>query len=113
MLSRFRWNGCLCGAASASGRNGYPVALSALLGLDPSAPASNVHCDGIDIKGDKVELSLRAGERLLPQDAPFTLQGKPFFTDDWSDLPDVLRTSGLWSLPVSDNRFFRAVFRFP
>ena len=99
-------------AASATGANGYPAALSALLGLDPSDPASQVRFDGIDITDDTVELSLRAGERSLPQDAPFALQGKRDLSDDWREVGDTARLSGLWTVPVSSNRFFRATFRW-
>ena len=67
---------------------------------------------GIDIADDAVELSLRAGERPLPPDAPFGLQGKSDFADAWSDMSVSSRISGLWSLPVSSNRFFRAVFHW-
>ena len=56
--------GCVT-AASATGANGYPVALSALLGLDPSDPAAQVRFDGIGVSDEVVGLSLRAGGRAL------------------------------------------------
>ena len=99
-------------AASATGANGYPAALSALLGLDPSDPASQVRFGGIDIADDTVELSLRAGERPLPPDAPFVFQGKTDLSDAWRDVSDTMRLPGLWTVPVSSNRFFRATFRW-
>ena len=99
-------------AASATGANGYPAALSALLGLDPSDPDSQVRFGGIDIADDTVELSLRAGERPLSPDAPFALQGKPELSDGWRDAADGVRMPGLWTVPSLSNRFFRAVFRW-
>ena len=99
-------------AADATGANGYPLALSALLGLDPSAPASQVRFDGIGVSDEAVELSLRAGDRPLQQDAPFALQGKAELSDDWRDIADGERQPGLWTVPLSSNRFFRAVFRW-
>ena len=103
--------GCVT-AASASGANGYPVALSALLGLDPSDPASQVRFGGIGVSDDAVELSLRAGDGPLPPDAPFALQGKAEVSDDWRDIADGVRLPGLWTVPLSSGRFFRAVFRW-
>ena len=103
--------GCVT-AASAPGANGYPAALSALLGLDPSDPASQVRFDGIGVTGETVELSLRAGDRPLQQDAPFALQGKAELSDDWRDIADGERQPGLWTVPLSSNRFFHAVFRW-
>ena len=104
-------DGCV-EAASAPCANGYPAALSAMLGLDPSDPASQVRFGGINVKDGKVELSLRAGERPVPQDAPFALQGKPDLAGGWSDLDVDRQPSGLWSAPVSSNRFFQAVLSF-
>ena len=104
-------SGCVK-AASASGANGYPAALSALLGLDPSDPASQVRFDGIGFSDETVGLSLRAGDGPLPQDAPFVLQGKAELSDVWRDVGDTARLPGLWTVPVSSNRFFRAVFRW-
>ena len=104
-------SGCVM-AASATGENGYPAALSALLGLAPSDPASQVRFAGIGVSDEAVELSLRAGDRPLPQDAPFALQGKAELPDDWRDLVDVVRMPGLWTVPPSSNRFFRAAFRW-
>ena len=103
--------GCV-DAADATGANGYPVALSALLGLDPFNVASQVRFGGIGVSDEAVELSLRAGDRPLPQDAPFVLQGKAEMSDDWRDLDDVACTPGLWTVPLSSNRFFRATFRW-
>ena len=103
--------GCVT-AADASGANGYPVALSALLGLDPSDPASQVRFGGIGISDEAVEFSLRAGDGPLAQDAPFALQGKAEMSDDWRDLDDVVRLPDLWSVPLSSSRFFRTVFRW-
>lgn len=103
--------GCVT-AADASGANGYPVALSALLGLDPSDPASQVRFDGLGVSDETVELSLVGGDRPLPLDAPFVLQGKSALTETWSDLPGVKKTPGRWALPASANRFFRAMFRW-
>ena len=103
--------GCVT-AADATGANGYPVALSALLGLDPSDPAAQVRFGGIGISDEAVELSLRAGDGPLAQDAPFALQGKVELSDGWQDLDDVVRTPTLWTVPVSSNRFFRAAFRW-
>ena len=99
-------------AASATGANGYPVALAVFLGLDPSEPDSQVRFDGVAIGEDMVELSLRAGERPLPLDAPFVLQGKPALTDSWTDIRDVKKTSGCWTFPASANRFFRTALRW-
>ena len=104
-------SGCVT-AASATGANGYPAALSALLGLDPSDPASQVRFDAIGVTGGTVELSLRAGDRPLSQDAPFVLQGKAELPDDWRDIDHVVRMLGLWTVPSSSNRFFRAAFRW-
>ena len=103
--------GCVT-AASAPTANGYPAALSALLGLDPSDPVSRVRFDGIDVEDGAVRLSLRAGDRPLPPDAPFALRGKPAPGDAWDDLSVAMRTSGLWTLPVSTNRFFQAVLHW-
>ena len=103
--------GCVT-AASATGANGYPVALSALLGLDPSDPAAQVRFDGIGVSDEVVGLSLRAGDGPLPQDAPFVLQGRSGLADDWRDLDDVARTPDLWTVPLSSDRFFRATFRW-
>ena len=103
--------GCVT-AASALGANGYPVALSALLGLDPSDPASKVRFGGIRVSDETVELSLRVGDKPLPQDAPFALQGRAEMLDDWRDLENVSRTPGLWTVPRSSNRLFRTVFRW-
>ena len=103
--------GCV-DAADATGANGYPVALSALLGLNPFDPASQVRFGGIGVSDEVVGLSLRAGDGPLPQDAPFALQGKAEMSDDWRDLDDMARTSGLWTVPLSSNRFFRATFRW-
>ena len=103
--------GCV-DAADATGANGYPVALSALLGLNPSDPVSQVRFGGIGVSDEAVGLSLRAGDGPLPQDAPFALQGKAEMSDDWRDLDDMARTSGLWTVPLSSNRFFRATFRW-
>ena len=99
-------------AAGVTGANGYPLALSALLGLDPSDAASQVRFGGIGISDEAVELSLRAGDGPLPQDAPFALQGKAELSDDWRDLDGVVRTPGLWTVSPSPNRFFRATFRW-
>ena len=103
--------GCVT-AASVTGANGYPAALSALLGLDPSDPASQVRFDGIGVSNETVELSLLAGDRPLPRDAPFVLQGNAGLSDDWRDLDDVVRLPGFWTVPPSSNRFFRAAFRW-
>ena len=103
--------GCV-DAADATGANGYPLALSALLGLDPFDPASQVRFGGIGVSDETVELSLRAGDGPLPQVAPFALQGKTEMSDDWRDLDEVVRASGLWTVPLSSNRFFRATFRW-
>ena len=103
--------GCVT-AASATGANGYPVALSAHLGLDPSDPASQVRFDGIGVSNGTVELSLRAGDRPLPQDAPFALQGKAEVPDVWRDLDGVVRLPGLWTVPLSSDCLFRAVLRW-
>ena len=101
--------GCVT-AADATGANGYPVALSALLGLNPSDPAAQVRFGGIGVSDEVVGLSLRAGDGPLPQDAPFVLQGKAEMSDDWRDLDDVVRLPGLWTVPLSSSRFFRATF---
>ena len=103
--------GCV-DAADATGANGYPLALSALRGLNPSDPVSQVRFDGIGVSDETVELSLRAGDGPLPQDAPFALQGKAETSDDWRDLDDMARMPGLWTVPLSSNRFFRATFRW-
>ena len=103
--------GCVT-AASATGANGYPAALSAHLGLDPSDPASQVRFDGIGVSNGTVELSLRAGDRPLPQDAPFALQGKAEVPDVWRDLDGVVRLPGLWTVPLSSDCLFRAVLRW-
>ena len=88
------------------------VRAAALLGLDPSDPASQVRFDAIGVTGGTVELSLRAGDRPLPQDAPFAVQGKAELSDDWRDLDDVVRMPDLWTVPLSSNRFFRAALRW-
>ena len=103
--------GCV-DAAGDTGVNGYPVALSALLGLDPSDPAAQVRFGGIGVSDEVVGLSLRAGDGPLPQDAPFVLQGKAGLADDWRDLDDVARTPDLWTVPLSSDRFFRVTFRW-
>ena len=88
------------------------VRAAALLGLDPSDPASQMRFDGIGVTGGTVELSLRAGDRPLPQDAPFALQGKAEVPDVWRDLDGVVRLPGLWTVPISSNCLFRAVLRW-
>ncbi|MBQ0032372.1 MAG: hypothetical protein KBT68_06185, partial [bacterium] len=103
--------GCVT-AADATGANGYPAALSALLGLDPSDPAAQVRFGGIGVSDEAVELSLRVGDGPLARDAPFALQGKAEMSDDWRDLDDVVRRPGFWTVPLSADRFFRAVFRW-
>ena len=103
--------GCMK-AAAAAGANGYPAALSALLGLDPSDPGSTVRFDGVGVGETTVDLSLRMGDRLLPPDAPFALQGKPALSDAWRGLDDVARMPGLWTVPRDAGCFFRAVLKW-
>ena len=71
-----------------------------------------VRFGGIGVSDEAVELSLRAGDGPLAQDAPFAVQGKAAMSDDWRDLDDVVRLPGSWAVPLSANRFFRAVFRW-
>lgn len=98
-------------AASGTAANGYPVALSCLLGLPPEDPDAAVRIGGIALSGTTVTLKLTAGNKeLSPADAPFVLQGKANLGDRaWTDLP---RSGAGWQVSAPGYGFFRAAFRW-
>ena len=100
--------GCV-DAASGEGANGWPVAASYLLGLDPSDAGSTLRIGSFAV-GDGLSFSVLAGEHpLVPGEAPVILQAKRSLGDAWADAATPV---GSWSLPLADARFFRAVFKW-
>lgn len=96
-------------AASGEGANGWPVAASYLLGLDPSDAGSTLRIGSFAV-GDGLSFSVLAGDHpLVPGEAPVILQAKRSLDDTWAAAATPV---GSWSLPLTDARFFRAVFKW-
>ena len=61
-------------------------------------------------EGDGLSFSVLAGDHpLVPGEAPVILQAKRSLDDAWADAATPV---GSWSLPLTDARFFRAVFKW-
>lgn len=100
--------GCV-NAASGCGANGWPVAASYLLGLDPTNEVSTLKIASFAI-GNGISFAVSAGERRLdPGSAPVVLQQKRELGDAWISSPVP---AGDWTLPLSDARFFRAALKW-
>lgn len=103
-------SGCVA-AAAAAGANGCPRALSWLLGLSPDDPSDAVRLASIAVDGQSVDLRLTAGARFLrPGVDPFVLQGCESLGSAWHDITPQMGT--VERIPLSDDRFFRAVLRW-
>ena len=102
--------GCV-DAVNQSGANGYPVAVSYVLGLDPADTNSLLKITSFTV-GDELSFAVSAGGRQLQSGVdPVVLQSKQRLEDAvWQDAPTPL---GAWKLLLTDDRFFRAVFRWP
>ncbi len=100
--------GCV-GALSGEGVNGWPVAASYLLGLEPFEAGSTLRISSF-VVGDELSFGVSAGgHELVSGEAPVVLQAKRLLGDTWEDAATPV---GSWTLPLSDARFFRAVFKW-
>ena len=94
-------------AAAADGANGYPVAASYVLGLDPSIADSTLKITSFVIGDDKLSFGVSAGEQTLEAgEKPVVLQAAD--TLDGGSWRTVNTVPGSWTLPRSSGRFFRA-----
>ena len=101
-------DGCV-GALSGKGANGWPVAASYLLGLEPTNAVSTLRISSFAV-GDGLSFGVSAGGRpLVSGEAPVVLQTKRLLGDAWDDAATPV---GSWTLPRSDARFFRAAFKW-
>ena len=101
-------DGCVS-AALGLGANGWQSAASYLLGLDPTNEVSTLKITSFTV-GDALSFEVSAGERpLTPGSTPVVLQQKRDLHDSWGS---ATVSSADWTLPLSDARFFRAVFKW-
>lgn len=101
-------DGCVS-AALGLGANGWQSAASYLIGLDPTNEVSTLKITSFTV-GDELSFEVSAGERpLTPGSTPVVLQQKRDLHDSWDS---ATVSSADWTLPLSDARFFRAVFKW-
>lgn len=98
-------SGCVA-VSGVNGANGYPVAASYVLGLDPADAESTLRIASLTV-GDGLLFDVVAGNRSLAVgEAPVVLQAKSAL--DGGPWRTVRPSPGSWTLPLSSGRFFRA-----
>ena len=97
-------------ASGNCGANGCKVAVSHLLGLDPTDAESQLRISSLTVGGE-LTFGVSAGGRPLDAgSAPVVLQAKDALDDELWRTVDV--PSGVWTLPRSSGRFFRAALKW-